>query len=239
MANNKILVSTIEYGSVDAGCYRSHMQFWYRCGRALPEWEFSFYAPSRLPIDTARNECAQLALTTDCEWLFFYDSDMILDPNVLIELLKHDKPMVMAHTIIRGYPFESMMFRFKDEKKEQLDKYEATEEEIAQGLAQMDAVGTACTLINVGAFKALQRPWFLTSTAHTEDIYFCMKARQLKEFSCWVDFKTVAGHMLDPYMVTSGNRKLLKEYVEKAYPYLIPNAELMERASRNPLEEGI
>lgn len=233
MATCKIMVATIIYGSVDPEPYRSHLQFWYRCGVEMPDVEFLFHSPARLPIDTARNQAALAAMQNECEWLFFYDSDMVLDPLIIKKLLAHEKPMVMGHCVIRGAPFESMTFRFDKDDPTRMDRYEATEEEIAEGngLVKMDAVGTACTLINVGIFKALPSPWFVTAKLHTEDVYFCVKARSLKEFECFVDYNTVCGHLLDPVVAGIGNRDALNAYYNSA------KVDNDVAARPNPIEE--
>ena len=78
------------------------------------------------------------------------------------------------------------------------------------GLIKVDAVGCAATLINCEIFKLIPEPWFLTGETHTEDIYFCMKAREcVKGFEVYVDTTVECGHMLPQPVLDSANRELL------------------------------
>jgi len=239
MAKNKILLSTLIYSAVDPAPYASHLNAFYRFGRDLPEWEFVFHSPWRLPIDAARNQAVQAALEYECEWLFFFDSDMILSPAVIRTLLEREKPMVMANCLIRGYPYEPMIFRYADESKKALLKYVPTDEDRKQEVIQADAVGTACTVIHCELFKHMEEPWFLTGKYHTEDVYFCVKAAaEVQGFSCWVDLTVEAGHLLNPFVLTSSNAPHLREFWEKGFNELglVEPKNRKDQTRVNPLE---
>jgi len=215
MSNKKIVVATIIYGNIEPIPYASHNNLWYRLGKDLPDWQFVFHSPWRYPIDTARNLAAKTALEVDAQYLFFYDSDMELDPHVLKSLLERDKPAVMAMCWIRGYPFEPMVFKYTEDRKTMF-KYEPTEEDYQNEVFQCDAIGTACTLINTDVFRHMPEPYFLTGKYHTEDVYFCCKAREYVEgFECWVDTKVCSGHLLDPVVLNRHNVVDLRKFYEK------------------------
>jgi hypothetical protein len=234
MAKTKILLSTVSYGDVHPIPYSSHLNMFYRLGKEV-DADFIFHSPWRVPIDTARNEAVAEALNNECEWLFFFDNDMALDPRIVQKLMVHDVPCVMAHCLIRGYPFEPMMFRFKDDEngvRIGLTKYAPTDEEYASNkLLKVDAVGTACTLIKTEVFRNMSKPYFQTGEFNTEDVYFCMKAlNQIEGFECFVDLSFECGHMLNGFVLTRDNAKALKEFHEKGFngvgmpePSLIPN----------------
>ena len=229
MAKDKIVVSTIVYGDVEPLPYASHCNLWYRLGRDLPEYDFIFHSPWRVPIDTARNQAVLAALQAEAKYLFFYDSDMVLQANVIKTLLSRDKPAIMAMCWIRGYPFPPMVFHYDKENKAVMNKYEPTSEDYAQEIIQCDAIGTPCTLINVDVFKHIPEPWFLTGKYHTEDVYFCCKAREYVEgFECWVDLTVPSGHLLDGMVLQKDNVDALRRFHAQGYSnygYVTPKEE--------------
>ena len=108
----KIMVSCLLYASTEPIPYASHCQFWYRLGKSMPDVEFYFQSPWRVPIDSARNQSVLKALELGCDYIFFYDNDMILDPETIPRLLARDKPAICGRYTIRGYPFNSAILRF-------------------------------------------------------------------------------------------------------------------------------
>ena len=214
----RICVATCIYG-VDAVPYSSHLSFMYRIGRNLPNVDVIFSGPWRMPIDVARNKAVEIALHEECDYLFFYDDDMVLHPNVLANLLNHaikrEIHIISAKVYIRGYPFKEMIFRFND--PEHMGLFSPTPADIDEdGLVKCDAVGCASTLINTELFKMVDQPWFLTGRQHTEDVYFCMKTREhIEGVQIYMDMNTECGHMLDKPVLTSVSKSVLLGIQEK------------------------
>ncbi len=69
-------------------------------------------------------------------------------------------------------------------------------------------------LIKVKLLKEMEMPFFVTGTGHTEDIYFCCKARAevSPDVSIGVDTKVPTGHLLHKENVNIENIEKLKEY---------------------------
>lgn len=224
----KILIASLLYDNVEHSCYVSHSQFWYRVGKQMPNVEFVFSAGKRRPIDAARNEAVLLAQELNCDYIFFYDMDMILNPNVLISLLNRNKDVVGAFCYIRGYPYKPMIFRkteaFKNyaekpfeirNKEDLMENYSPTKEEFEKGLIEVDALGTASTLIKTDIFKDIPYPWFVTGRVHTEDLYFFSYAKTLKpELEYWCDLTVESGHLGDPPVICSKNVEALRKFYE-------------------------
>jgi hypothetical protein len=226
----KVMVATNLY-QVDPIVYSGHAQLFYRLGKAIENKlsnmaDIVFTAPWRTPIDKGRNDAAELALYYECDYLFFYDDDMYFpDANKIIQLIKRmieDKEdrihILQAEAFIRGYPFKPMLFKLYDvgenKKMKAFEDYEDFIEE--DGLVKCDAVGCCCTIIDTRLFKMTPKPWFVTGTGHTEDIYFCVKANHYNGgVGIYMDTNVSIGHLLDKIILTKENRPILKEIHEK------------------------
>lgn len=201
--------------NIDPVPYSSHLAMWYRMGKDLPGWDIVFAGPWRMPIDVARNRAVSIALQENCDYLFFYDDDMVMTPTVVQQLLdrvsKQEIHIISALVFIRGYPFAPMVFRFRDETCMGLFDYKESDIE-ENGLVSVDAVGCAATLIDCNLLKLMSDPWFLTGKLHTEDVYFCMKAKEFVEgVKIYMDTKVECGHMLDKPILTSVSKNALLE----------------------------
>ena len=212
MTKRKICIATNIF-NIDPVPYASHMSMWYRIGKNLPEWDVIFAGPWRMPIDVARNKACEIALDAECEYLFFYDDDMVMDPDIVEKLLKRVEKkeihIIAGLCYIRGYPYAPMIFRFRDSDK--LGLFEYTEDDIKDGLVSIDATGCACTMIDCELLRLTPKPWFVTGIEnHTEDVYFMTKVKDYVEgVKIYLDTETECGHMLDKPILNTTSRKLL------------------------------
>ena len=78
----KIMLATIVY-DVGAIPYGSHLAMAYRAAKDLPDWDFHICGPHRLPIDKGRNMAVEAALVRDCDYIMFYDDDMVMHPHII------------------------------------------------------------------------------------------------------------------------------------------------------------
>ena len=219
----KLLIATNLY-QIDPVVYSSHLDMFYKLGKMHEKYEIMFYAPWRVPIDKARNDAVALSVAANCDYLFFYDDDMWFeDGNTPITLLEQmienpDIHMLQGLAFIRGYPYKPMIFKFLDkgDRSKRLLTFDEYEDHIREdGLVEVDAVGCCATMINTEIFKMMPKPWFVTGEQHTEDIYFCVKAKNyVEEFKIFCDTKTKIGHLLDRAVLIDGNRKMLREMHE-------------------------
>jgi hypothetical protein len=179
----KILVGVNTLTSLDHAVYSNHCQFWYRLGKEFPQHQFILNHPKRMSIDHMRNFSAKLALEHGADYLMFIDDDVIIPLDTLKLLLDCKADIAAGWTIIRGYPYDNMFFRYTDDLHTSLGKPKtATLEKNAEGLWDVDAVGFSCVLISCELLKKVQAPYFVTGPFHTEDVYFCLKAEYaLKE----------------------------------------------------------
>ncbi len=219
------MVATNLY-NIDPVVYSSHMDMFYKLGKAHKEIEIVFLGPWRQPIDIARNNAAKLALEWECDYLAFYDDDMYFksgeDFVKLIRTVRDSKDRIhilQGLAYIRGYPFKPMCFKFDDitDGDKRIVGYDDWEKNIDKdGLVKCDALGCCGTIFDVKLFKMVPRPWFLTGKTHTEDIYFCVKAGQfLGNLGIYMDTTVEIGHLLDKIILTRSNRDLLKNIYEE------------------------
>lgn len=145
-------------------------EFWIPAGKNYVKHYMTCEKPDM--IGECRNRIVKDALSLGCEYLFFVDDDLVVDPGALMKLYQHKKdvvgfwypkkvPIVESATIIRDG--ESKMGVPVDSK----------------GLIEIDWTLTAGgTLYNMDVFRKLPYPWFLTTEHGTEDTYFCARARE-------------------------------------------------------------
>jgi hypothetical protein len=211
-------------------CYGGHMSMWYQLGKRT-DMEVALCAPWRNPIDKARNMAAELALRSECDYLFFYDDDMyFFDGLVALKLLDKmiaskgtDKEIhiLQAKAFIRGYPYNPMIFKkgYLDVEKTRiaLGIYKDWEEHIDEdGLVKCDAVGCCATLIDCEVIRKIPKPYFMTGESHTEDVYFCLRCQtHLENVGIYMDTTVEVGHLLDNPVLCGDNIKQIIELHEK------------------------
>lgn len=172
-----------------------------------------------MSIDRMRNMAVKAALELEADYILWLDDDVIVQPNIgLQQLLDCKADCAAGAVVIRGYPFDYMIF--KRDKNGGLP----TVKKEGKGIKPYDAVGFSFCLIKTDIFKKIPQPWFVTGLNNTEDIYFCMKARQFDpNYSIKVNWDCQCGHILWPEIMDSTNRGFYKKYFEdagQAAPYL-------------------
>lgn len=217
----KIFIGVNVLTDVSCLIYSNHMQFWYRLGKHFPNDSFIFYTPARASIDRMRNESARLALENECDYLMFIDDDVLVPFDSLKKMIAAGKDVICGHTVIRGYPYNTMAFKLLP--NEGLTYYNDYKDNLDENhLVKCGAVGFSCVLIKVDVLKRMRPPFFVTGAGHTEDVWFCMEARrQLGEISIYMDPSIETGHILGPQIVTPRNKDLLKKYDEEENPSLL------------------
>ncbi len=222
----KTLVGVNTLQAIDTFVYSSHCQFWAQTRKDFPKDDFLLYTPYRMSIDAMRNDAARIALEQNCDYLMFIDDDVVVQPHTFRVLQKRDKDIIMACTFIRGYPFKPMWFRdFEtiDQANGKIRKNLMTHDDWKDhlvtdgedaGLVKTGAVGFSCVLIKVDIIRAMTPPYFVTGPGHTEDVYFCLRARaELEpEPEIWVDTTISTGHTLMADLVTLDNVEKLREF---------------------------
>lgn len=216
----KILIATNVLTSVDSTIYGDHITLLYKVAKEN-RFEVYHYAPRRQSIDRMRNLTADYALQLGCDYILFIDDDMLLTEGTIESLVDANLDIVMADTVIRGYPFHSMAFKLKGVSENNdfdLEHFDDILEHVDEkGIARCIAVGFACCLIKVDLLKRINKPYFVTSPFTTEDVYFCIRCQQELEngVEVGVDTKVPTFHQLDPMYITRKNIEGMKKIVQE------------------------
>jgi GT2 family glycosyltransferase len=189
-------------------------------GRHRPEVEQVLITPSRVEIATARSLCIELAMQKKADYFFWLDDDTVCTADTLQRLLERlettpDIHMISPMYYVRGYPFKLMAFEETDRVMhwKLMDKPYKIDDD---GLIRCIALGNGCTMVRMSVFEQIRAlgdstEWYRTGRHHTEDAYFCAKARTLiPDFTCAVDTTFSADHMLGIAYVNKDNHRYMK-----------------------------
>jgi hypothetical protein len=101
------------------------------------------------PIDLARNVMVTKALQDKCEWIFFLDSDILVNPDTLTKLFITNMPIMSAVYYSRAPPYEMVA----QVKGKSLSHEMAGKDEIRE----VEEVGMGCCLVNTRVFHRIGR----------------------------------------------------------------------------------
>lgn len=186
----------------------------------------------RFPHDFARNEYVEDFLASDCDVLWFLDSD-VCPPKFIFDLLvqQYDEwqvagapyPLWMAAP---GTTEPSILFTTydglvvnKDGKEQGIQMIECPQ----SGQAVVDAIATGCMFIKRAVFAKLERPFFefkfhpiTRRVLEGEDLGFCLKLNKIG-IRCLIDYGMVCKHYkridlldLNNYAISLSNKKVLE-----------------------------
>jgi hypothetical protein len=214
----RVLIACNTLTSIALPAYFDHARFYYRVGRDHPDTEFFQYFARRASIDKFRNWAAQAAISMDAKWLMFIDDDMMLPFDSYTKLRKVNYDIVGALNYIRGYPFRLMAFKYTKSNEKPRRLANIYQEELPKPLGAVipcNAIGTAVALIRVDIFKKTPAPWFITGPHNTEDIYFCIKAKEyVPKIKIGMHTGVVTGHLLDQEVISYETYEDLKKFYE-------------------------
>lgn len=214
------LVSTVHCA------YSNHIQFFFRLGRNYPQYDFILNNPARCSIDRMRNMSAQLAMECNADYVLMLDDDVLVPFDALSGLLAADADIIAADVMIRGYPFNHMLFQWNEDKTGLTTMEDVPE---PRGVIDIGAVGCSLTLIKTSVFLRTPQPYFVTGPeTNTEDIYFCLRAaKAIPDLTIKADTRIICPHVLWEETISSHNRKHYKEYYERQFG--IPEKETQDR----------
>lgn len=215
----RIFIGAPVYDKVSAQVLEDWMRFAYHLGRRMPEYDFFLGIKPKSEQFRARNDIVTGALQVNADWLLMLDDDMLIDVfgttgragegdssfDFLRKLIAHDKDICGVRYYQRGGNFEPVLMRKLSEGYRFL-----REDEIEEGLQQVDVVGGGCMLINMRIFNRLQPPYFAPEFKYGTDIQICKKAAEAG-YTVWADTSIELGHVkMEATIVTSRNRKRLQ-----------------------------
>lgn len=148
--------------------------------------DLMFQSISSSLITYSRNYLATQFLKTQCEYLLFLDSDIIIqDPTFIDKLLETSKiaDIVGGAYMIKGATNEYVAANVVDEIHGVLKMYQRKKAGELKEPELVDAVGTGIMLIKRKVFETLEDPWFEMidfsgAQVFPEDFNFCLKAQK-------------------------------------------------------------
>lgn len=154
----------------------------------MEEWTQAFditpVIETTFPIDEARNIIAKTAIDYECDYIFFIDSDTLIQKGQLERLLSWNKDAITGISYMKVSPYFPLI-REKVGYRLYLPiepKSSGTE------LINIDGAGFGCFLVRTSVFDKIEYPWFqFKYFKHGdnwrrigEDLYFCEQLKNAK-----------------------------------------------------------
>lgn len=159
--------------------------------------------------DVGRN-CDKLVETMTGDWLWIMGDDHRFRPDLLMKLLDRKVEIVAPVVGQRAEPFRPVCYKraVPMAKDNQMYTWDLLGADYPNGgLIQVDATGSAGMLIRKWVFDALPKPWFAYTPFTSEDIGFCVKAREAG-YPIHVDLDQTMSHLtpcdLEPVRTPEG-----------------------------------
>ena len=135
---------------------------------------------SRHGLERERNTAVRYLLSSKHDYLFFLDTDIILQSDTLIKLLdsiEEKKFIISAMYVIDTLFQPAVCAKVSKDKWRWISLIELLKKG-KTGLVEVDGVGAGCLLIDRIVLEDIQYPWFKFSENYGEDLYFCSKAKR-------------------------------------------------------------
>ena len=190
MPKPKIFIAIPTQGSMRTELART-LNIWI----SSDKYDLSIYTNDDHPLDKARNICVSEFMKTNCEYMFWIDSDMNCSLDTLDKLLIHDKDMVSAICLWWKYVQETGQHALIP----MAVKGEAVIS--GRGCTEVDRSNVNCTLIKREVLEKLGPGKFYydftnqerTELNSSEDYTFC-DAVNAAGYQIFVDFDIITSH---------------------------------------------
>lgn len=149
-------------------------------------------------IYDSRNKIAAKAIQLECDYVMWFDSDMIFEPNTLERLMADikDKDFVSGVYYRRSGNYSPVLY--KDLIRHEDGTVEAIAfDSIPDEMFTAAGVGFGCVLTSTAMLldmAAKYKDWFTPNGKLGEDLSFCERARNMG-YEIWVDPKIKCGHV--------------------------------------------
>lgn len=164
-------------------------------------------------VYNSRNDLAMQAIQTGFDWVFWLDSDMVFQQDILVRMLEvareKDLDFLSGLYFRRVQPYTPVAFDHL-EVNENGDCEWSEFEELPQSLFEVGGCGFGGVLVKTEVLAKVQEKFgnmFFPIAQMGEDLSFCWRARQCG-YKVWMDPTIVLGHV--GYSVI--NRKFYESY---------------------------
>lgn len=144
---------------------------------------------SKYGLERERNRAVEYFLGFSYDYLFFLDTDIVLEPDTILNLLADDKQ------IVGGLYFNEVNCPcVYDRVASQKYQVKSVGDFINKSIVEVDAIGCGCLLIRRDVLERIKPPWFKFFLNYGEDIYFCEKAKS-HGLLIFVDIRVHVDHL--------------------------------------------
>ena len=150
-------------------------------------------------IYTSRNDLAQRAIQMEADYVFWLDSDMVFEPDILIRMLKtltENKLDILTGLYFRRVrPYTPVLFDKLDIRRNICSWSEF--KEIPDHIFEVGGCGFGCVLMDTSVFLSVQSKHgncFAPIANNGEDIAFCWRARDCG-YKIICDPSVICGHI--------------------------------------------
>lgn len=150
-------------------------------------------------IYESRNKLAQRALELECDYVMWFDSDMIIPADALTKMVKHmeeGKDMVTGVYYRRQPPFTPVLFKTLG-VNDQVGSWEGYNDYPENEMFELDGAGFGCVMIKSSVLLdmiANKGNWFEPLAGFGEDLSFFIRAKELG-YKLYCDPSIQCGHI--------------------------------------------
>ena len=171
-------------------------------------------------IYESRNNLAKQALQLNCDYVMWFDSDMIFQPDTLQKMIKHMEngyDMVSGIYYRRRHPYAPVLFSKIDINEEGRSEWEPMNDFPEDGLFEIGGCGFGCVcmktdiLMDIAAKEGAA--WFNPLAGFGEDLSLCYRWRQAGG-KIWADPSIKCGHV-GQVIVDENVYKASREMIEE------------------------
>lgn len=168
------------------------------CLKMVGECQIAFQMGSL--VYTSRNELAKFAIKNEFDYVFWLDSDMVFDDDILIRMMaklqEQDLDMLTGLYFRRVMPYSPVLFDELSLRKTTW-KWSNFETIPEHGLFEVGGCGFGCVLMSTDVLMSVQgkhRQMFHPLNNGGEDLSFCWRARDCG-YKIMCDPEIVCGHV--------------------------------------------
>jgi hypothetical protein len=178
-------------------------------------------------LEEARNTIVRQALNSKATHLMFIDADVVVPPNLIIELFKMNVPIASGLYFSRIPPYKPIIYNQGPKKADGTNTYSITDYP-KDSIIEAGLVGMGACLIDCKFLMDMYRTyngdgkWFAFEPGRGEDVWFCNRARKMGVIPK-VNTGLICGHVaqiivIDDHFTLSGKdaNRILRE---STYPY--------------------
>lgn len=183
----------------------------WRYEKRSPRYEFYWFTTGRLLTQMAREKLMRAALSSEMDFIVMYDDDMVLQPDMVVRFLEdmEQNPKIdvlAALAFMRNPPHYAVMYTVREGfdpiRRTSYYVNEFVKDYPRNTLVECDAVGFGAVCIRMEMVRRMTEPFFMSTTATGEDIWFCTQARRQADARIFMDTRIKLGHLSTPTIVT-------------------------------------